>query len=32
MHARAQSTSMLFGQTVITIDYSNYQLQLRGSK
>jgi len=32
MHARAESTSMLFGQTVITIDYSNYQLQLRGSK
>jgi len=32
MHARAESTSMLFGQTVIMIDYSNYQLQLRGSK
>jgi hypothetical protein len=32
MHARAESTSMLFGQTVITIDYSSYQLQLRGSK
>jgi hypothetical protein len=32
MHARAQSTSMLFGQTVVTIDYSNYQLQLPGSK
>lgn len=32
MHARAQSTSMLFGQTVVTIDYSSYQLQLRGSK
>jgi hypothetical protein len=32
MHARAESTSMLFGQTVIIIDYSNYQLQLRGSK
>ena len=32
MHARAESTSMLFGQTVVTIDYSNYQFQLRGSK
>ena len=32
MHARAESNSMLFGQTVIMIDYSNYQLQLRGNK
>ena len=32
MHARAESNSMLFGQTVIMIDYSNYQLQLRGGK
>jgi hypothetical protein len=32
MHARAESTSMLFGQTVIVIDYSNYQLQLRANK
>jgi hypothetical protein len=32
MHARAESNSMLFGQTVVTIDYSNYQLQLRESK
>lgn len=32
LHARAESNSMLFGQTVIMIDYSNYQLQLRGSK
>ena len=32
MHARAQSTSMLFGQTVIMIDDSNYQLQLRQGK
>ena len=31
-HARAQSTSMLFGQTVVTIDYSDYHLQLRGNK
>jgi len=29
MHARAQSNSMLFGQSVVTIDYSNYQLQLK---
>jgi hypothetical protein len=32
LHARAESNSVLFGQTVITIDYSNYQLQLRGGK
>ena len=32
LHARAESNSRLFGQTVITIDYNNYQLQLRGGK
>jgi hypothetical protein len=32
MHARAESTSLLFGRTVVTIDYSDYRLQLRGSK
>jgi len=32
LHARAESNSMLFGQTVVIIDYSNYQLQLRGGK
>jgi hypothetical protein len=32
MHARAESTSMLFGQTVVTIDYSDYRIQLRESK
>lgn len=32
MHARAESTSMLFGQTVIVIDYGDYQLQLRQGK
>lgn len=32
MHARAESTSMLFGRTVVTIDYSGYQLQLQKSK
>lgn len=29
MHARAESTSMLFGRTVVTIDYSDYHLQLK---
>jgi hypothetical protein len=28
-HARAESSSMLFGKTVITIDYTDYQFQLR---
>lgn len=28
-HARAVSNSNLIGQTIITIDYSNYQVQLR---
>ena len=32
MHARAESHSMLFGQTVVVIDYTNYQLQLRQGK
>jgi hypothetical protein len=32
MHARAESTSMLFGRTVVTIDYSGYELQLRQNK
>jgi hypothetical protein len=32
LHARAESNSMIFGRTVVTIDYSNYQLQLRGNK
>jgi hypothetical protein len=31
-HARAESDSALFGQTVVIIDYSNYQLQIRPSK
>jgi outer membrane lipoprotein-sorting protein len=30
-HARAVSGSFLFGQTVVTIDYSNYQIQTRFS-
>jgi outer membrane lipoprotein-sorting protein len=29
IHARAQSDSFLFGQTVVTIDYRDYQIQLR---
>jgi hypothetical protein len=32
LHARAESTSMLLGQSVIVIDYSGYQMQLRQSK
>jgi hypothetical protein len=31
-HARATSSSFLFGQTVVTIDYSDYQIQLRLAK
>ncbi|MGD0157939.1 MAG: hypothetical protein ABSB50_17760 [Terracidiphilus sp.] len=32
MHARAESESFLFGRTVVTIDYSNYNLQLKPNK
>jgi hypothetical protein len=32
MHARAESTSGLFGRTVVKIDYSDYQLQLQDPK
>jgi hypothetical protein len=32
MHARAESNSFLFGRTVVTIEYSNYHLQVRPSK
>ncbi len=31
-HARAESDSFLFGRTVVIIDYSDYHLQVRGSK
>ena len=31
-HARATSNSHLFGQTVVTIDYRGYQVQLRPTK
>jgi hypothetical protein len=31
-HARAVANSFLFGQTVVTIDYSDYQIQLRPAK
>ena len=31
-HARAVSNSWLVGQTVITIDYTDYAMQLRASK
>ncbi len=31
-HARAVSNSFLFGKTVVTIDYRDYQIQLRPAK
>jgi hypothetical protein len=31
-HSRAESDSFLFGRTVVTIDYTGYQLQLRAEK
>ncbi len=31
-HARAESLSLLFGRTVVVIDYGNYHLQLRNAK
>jgi hypothetical protein len=31
-HARAESSSALFGRTVVTIDYTDYQIQLAPSK
>jgi hypothetical protein len=31
-HARAETTSTLLGRTVVLIDYSNYQLQLKAGK
>ena len=31
-HARAVSSSFLFGQTVVTIDYADYHIQLRSAK
>jgi hypothetical protein len=30
-HARAESSSMLFGSTVVLIDYTDYRLQIRNS-
>lgn len=32
MHARAESSSPLFGRTVVTVEYSNYHLQIKGTK
>lgn len=32
VHARAESSSLLFGRTVVMIDYSDYHLQLRNKK
>ena len=31
-HARAESRSLLFGRTVVTIEYSDYKLQLKTGK
>ena len=31
-HARAESSSFLFGRTVVTIDYSDYHFQMRPAK
>jgi hypothetical protein len=31
-HARAESTTLLFGPTILTIDYTNYDIQLQSSK
>jgi hypothetical protein len=31
-HARAESDSVLFGRTILTIDYRDYQIQLRPTK
>lgn len=31
-HARAESNSFLFGRSVVTIDYSDYHLQIRDTK
>jgi hypothetical protein len=31
-HARAVSNSFLFGETIVTIDYSDYQVQLRPTR
>lgn len=32
MHARAESNSFLFGRTVVTVDYTNYKLQIKPAK
>ena len=31
-HARAESSPLLYGRTVVTIDYSNYDIQVRPTK
>jgi len=31
-HARAESSSMLFGRTVVVIDYSDYHFELRPAR
>ena len=32
IHARAESDSALFGRTVVTIDYSDYKLEIKTRK
>jgi len=32
LHARAESSSALLGRSVVTIDYSQYQLELASAK
>ena len=32
IHARAESDSALLGRTVVTIDYSNYNLKIKSGK
>jgi hypothetical protein len=29
IHARAESSSLLFGRSIVTIDYSDYQFEIR---
>jgi hypothetical protein len=31
-HARAESNSALFGKTIVTIDYSNYEIKIRATQ
>jgi hypothetical protein len=31
-HARAESSTFLYGKTVVTVEYSNYEIQARSAK